>query len=168
MKVSTIFPINFVHVDISKTPYPPNVENSGHLTTPLPPSSCPRGYWMYPYRKFWLNLQIRFATEFLFKSHFDWKINFYLYISAIEKCLRVVHSEETEKTLTIGDAMLQCSIGNGRLLPLSTCEEIPKLLLALYHEFGKIDQKYYMGLFAFNDGEGVHYRNWENKKIVDS
>ena len=37
VKVSTIFPINFVHVDISKTPYPPNVENRGHLTTPLPP-----------------------------------------------------------------------------------------------------------------------------------
>ena len=44
VKVLTIFHINFVHVDISKTPFPPNVENRGHLTTPLPPSSCPRGY----------------------------------------------------------------------------------------------------------------------------
>ena len=89
-------------------------------------------------------------------------------MTELQKCVRVVHSEDTEKTLTIGDAMLQCSIGNGRLLPLSTCEEIPTLLQTLYYEFRKIDQKYYMGLFAFNDGEGVHYRNWENKKIVDS
>ena len=80
----------------------------------------------------------------------------------------MVHSDDDEKTLTIGDAMLQCSIGNGRLLPISTCDEIPILLLALYQEFGKIDQKYFMGLFAYNEGQGVYYRNWEGKKIVDS
>ena len=80
----------------------------------------------------------------------------------------MVHSEDTEKTVTIGDAMLQCSVENGRLLPISTCDEIPTLLTALYHQFGKIDQKYFMGLFPYNNGEGVTYRNWENKKIVDS
>ena len=64
--------------------------------------------------------------------------------------------------------MLQCSIGNGRLLPISTCDEVETLLEALYYEFKKIDQKYFVGLFAYNDGEGVTYRNWENKKIVDS
>ena len=37
VKVSIIFPINFVHVDISKTTSLPNVDNRGHLTTPLPP-----------------------------------------------------------------------------------------------------------------------------------
>ena len=26
----------------------------------------------------------------------------------------MVHSDDEEKTLTVGDAMLQCSIGNGR------------------------------------------------------
>ena len=55
----------------------------------------------------------------------------------------MVHSDDVDKTLTIGDAMLQCSIGNGRLLPISTCDEIPILLLALYQEFGKTDQKSY-------------------------
>ena len=93
---------------------------------------------------------------------------FFFIFLELQKCLRVVHSDDDEKTLTIGDAMLQCSIGNGRLLPISTCDEIPILLESLYQEFGKIDQKYFMGLFAYNEGQGVHYRNWEGKKIVDS
>ena len=36
LNVSIIFYIHFVHVDISKTPSLPNVDNCGHLTTPSP------------------------------------------------------------------------------------------------------------------------------------
>ena len=43
-----IFFKNFVHVDTAMTPSLPSVDNRGHLATPLPPSSCPRGYWMPP------------------------------------------------------------------------------------------------------------------------
>ena len=33
---STFF-YGFVHVDISRTPFYPNIDNRGHLATPLPP-----------------------------------------------------------------------------------------------------------------------------------
>ena len=41
---------NLVHVDIWLTTYLPYVDNRGHLTDHLPTSSCPRSFWMVPYK----------------------------------------------------------------------------------------------------------------------
>ena len=81
--------------------------------------------------------------------------------------MKVVHWE-TEKELTIGDAMLQCSIENARLAPVSNCDKMELLMDELFLKFEKSNQTYFIGSFAFEDGEETTWRNWEQNKIIDS
>lgn len=85
----------------------------------------------------------------------------------IGKCVKVVHWE-TGKESTIGDAMLQCSLENARLAPVSSCDRMKLLMDELYLKFEKTNQTYFVGAFAFENGEESSYRNWEQNKIINS
>jgi len=72
-----------VHMDNAMTPSLPSVNNCGHLVNPLPPSSCPRGYWMSPIFDEALNLSNYFPTlDFNFdlkKSSLDRLLEYFFF-----------------------------------------------------------------------------------------
>ncbi len=83
------------------------------------------------------------------------------------KCLKVVHwTDDTQ--LTIGDAMVQCSIDNARLVPIKTCDAMDTLMTELHAQYEKDNQTYFIGGFAFENANGLSYRNWESVPIIDS
>jgi len=80
------------------------------------------------------------------------------------KCLKVVN---LENSVTIGDAMVQCSVDKGRLVSLKTCGAIKSLMEELVLLKGLTNQTYFFGSFGFKDGKGSSYRNWESNSIID-
>ena len=81
------------------------------------------------------------------------------------KCLKVVN---LENKAIIGDAMVQCSADKGRLVSLKSCDAIKSLMEELVLIKGITNQTYYFGSFAFKDGAGSSYRNWEGNSIIDA
>lgn len=80
------------------------------------------------------------------------------------KCLKI---EDTQAT--IGDAMLQCSVENGRLIPLASCEHTKAILEELYVLTKKTNRTYYIGDFAFaTSNQESSYRNWEENHVINS
>ena len=57
-------------------------------------------------------------------------------------------SAETE--VTLGEALLQCSMQNARLVAIQTCTQIELLMKEITDTFGKTDQNYFIGTFGFS------------------
>lgn len=75
--------------------------------------------------------------------------------------------EDTE--ITIGDAMLQCSLESGRLVSIDTCDAATALMEEVLLLKGLINQTYYIGNIAFGkSAKASSYRNWESNQVIDA
>ena len=73
-----------------------------------------------------------------------------------------------ESTFISGEASLQCSIEDGRLVAPQTCNETLGLMSEIAQKYMMEDQLYFIGVFAMaGAGHGI-YRNWRNDKVFYS
>ena len=89
------------------------------------------------------------------------------WFSSIDKCLRVVHSTQTQKH-TLGEALFQCSNYNGRLIAPQTCDDITNLMDEVVETFAIPDQIYFTGSFTYRNSKHAVYRNWNSDEAFDS
>jgi hypothetical protein len=88
-------------------------------------------------------------------------------VSETEKCLKVVH-ETSDTKVTLGDAMLTCTLDNARLAAVKSCDVMDLMMEEIFAQFVMDAQTYFVGIFALKDVEGLSYRNWEDNMVIDS
>ncbi len=83
-----------------------------------------------------------------------------------KKSLRVVHPDE--KTLTIGEASMNCSADSARLVTLKSCEQLTTMMDEIYEHYLKPRQKYFLGILPFGSPASFSPRNWDQHSVIDS
>lgn len=92
---------------------------------------------------------------------------YYTWFPSEGKCFKIVNQDETSQ-VTIGDAMLQCSLDGARLVPFETCDKMKAFLEELYILKEITNQTFFIGNFAFKDSAESSYRNWEKDTVINS
>ena len=91
-----------------------------------------------------------------------------MYKSGIKKCLGVTHHDQNDPNQNFGNAMIKCSALGARLLAPKSCDDIDTLMNQVENYFGKINQKYFIGLHGIKEPENEVYRNWRNDWMFES
>ena len=91
---------------------------------------------------------------------------FSIKLLGVGKCLKVVHS--ATKNVTIGQAMVTCSVDQGRLVPIRSCDQLTGLIQGIFDQYQLPNQNYFVGLSVYPNATGVSRRNWEPVKLMDS
>ncbi len=81
-------------------------------------------------------------------------------------CLKVVNS--TVQPVTIGNAMVACSLDNARLVALQSCIQLTNMVSGIYNQFLMDNQTYFVGLSTYTSPNGISYRNCESLTVIDS
>lgn len=92
---------------------------------------------------------------------------YYQWFPSIKKCVGTFHSTDA-KTYTLGEATLQCSLQNGRLLSSNNCNDTINLINEVNQTFAMPGQTYFVGTFSFHKANGAIYRNWNDLTVYNS
>lgn len=85
---------------------------------------------------------------------------------AVSKCLKVVNS--TVQPVSLGDALVACSIDTARLVALQSCSQMNDMVAGIFNQVLSPNQSYFVGLSTYSNASGITKRNWEQLAAMDS